>query len=94
MKGLPKLTSIDFCRWVNEILLPNSTLEPGFPRKIGLKTAHKWLHNLGFDVLTVKKQFLLMNTKCDDVFLCKMVKLGFLHFTNAPTEDAVYVSLT
>ena len=26
VKGRPNLTSIDFCRWVNETLLPNSTL--------------------------------------------------------------------
>ena len=49
-KGRPNLTSIDFCRWVNETA-PNSTLEP---RKIGLETARKWLHHLGFEVLTAK----------------------------------------
>ncbi len=44
VKGRPNLTSIDFCCWVNNSLLPNSTLEPGFPRKVCLKTARKWLH--------------------------------------------------
>ena len=44
VKGRPNLTSIDFCRWVNETLLPNSTLEPGFPLKICLETARTWLH--------------------------------------------------
>ena len=89
------MTSIDFCRWVNEALLPNSTLEPGFPRKIGLETARKWLHHLGFEVLTAKKGIFIDGHERDDVvesrklFLRKMVKLGFLHFTNAPTEDAV-----
>ena len=76
-------------------LLPNSTLEPGFPRKIGLETARKWLHHLGFEVLTAKKGIFIDGHERDDVvesrklFLRKMVKLGFLHYTNAPTEDAV-----
>ena len=61
VKGHPNMTSIDFCRWVNETLLANSTLEPGFPRKICLETACKWLHHLGFEVLTAKKEFLLMD---------------------------------
>jgi len=41
VKGKPNLTSIDFCCWINESLLPNSTIEPSFPRKICLETAHK-----------------------------------------------------
>jgi len=41
VKGRPNLTAADFCVWVNESLLPNSTLEPGFPRKICLETARK-----------------------------------------------------
>ena len=40
VKGRLNMTSIDFCRWVNETLLPNSTLEPGF------ETARTWLHRL------------------------------------------------
>ena len=121
VKGHPNLTSIDFCRWVYEILLlctldapflflfflfefcrwvnetlrPNSTLEPGFPRKTGLETARKWLHHLRFEVLTARKGIFIGGHERDDVvescklFLHKMVKLRFLHFTNAPTEDAV-----
>ena len=48
VKGRPNLTSIDFCRWVNYSLLPNSKLEPGFPRKVCLETGRKWLLKLGF----------------------------------------------
>ena len=83
---------MDFCKWVNEGLLPNSTLEPGFPRKIGLET---WLHHLGFEVLTVQKGIFVDGHEREDVvdarklFLCKMTKIGFLHFTNAPTDDAM-----
>ena len=41
VKGKPSLTADTFCWWVNEELLPNETLEPGFPRKIGVETARK-----------------------------------------------------
>ncbi len=44
-----------FSKWVNKYLLLNSTLEPGFPRSISVETARKWLHELGFEVLTAKK---------------------------------------
>ena len=94
VKGHPNLTSADFCRWVNESLLPNSTLEPGFPRKIGLETARIWLHHLGFEVLTAQKGIFIDGHEREDVvesrklFLRKMTKLGFLHFTNAPTDVA------
>ena len=30
-KGKPNLTVGSFCQWVNEDLLPNKMLEPGFP---------------------------------------------------------------
>ena len=94
VKGRPNLTSIDFCHWVNDSLLPNSTLEPGFPRKVCLETARKWLHELGFEVLTTQKGIFIDGHERSDViesrklFLRKMFKLGFLHFTNAPTDDA------
>ena len=50
VKGQAILTSGSFCSWVNEYLLPNSCLEPGFPRKISIETARQWLHHLGFEV--------------------------------------------
>ena len=46
---------------MNDSLLPNSTLESGFPRKVCLETARKWLHQLGFEVLTTQKGILLMD---------------------------------
>ena len=75
-------------------LLPNFTLEPGFPRKVSVETACTWLHHLGFEVLTPKKGIFIDGYECPDVvasretFLRKMVKIDFLHFTNAPTEEA------
>ena len=88
------MTTADFCKWVNKNLLPNCTLEPGFPRNISIETGRKWLHNLGFEVLTAKKGIFIDGHERPDVisyrteFLRKMVKIGFLHFTEAPTDDA------
>ena len=79
---------------MNVSLLPNSTLEPGFPRKVCLETARKLLYLLGFEVLTTQKGIFIDGHEHSDViesrtlFLRKMFKVGFLHFTNAPTEDA------
>ena len=36
-KGVPNMTVLSFCSWVNNKLLPNSTLEPGAPRKISVE---------------------------------------------------------
>ena len=60
VKGKANLTVADFCEWVNDQLLPNETLEPGFPRKISLETARQWMHKMGFEVLIAKKGHLLM----------------------------------
>ena len=60
MKGRPNLTACSFGEWVNEELLANETLEPGFPRKISVETARHWLHELGFEVLAAKKVDMLM----------------------------------
>ena len=57
VKRKPNMTSMEFCKWVNKILLPNSTLEPGFPPQISVETSRKWLHQMGFEVLTAKKDF-------------------------------------
>ena len=43
-KRKPNMTSVNFSRWVNDELLPNVALEPGFPRRISLATARKWFH--------------------------------------------------
>ena len=51
VKGQPNLTVGQFCQWVNDDLLPNETLEPGFPRKISIETARKWMVELGFSVV-------------------------------------------
>lgn len=49
-KGKPNLTNGKFCKWVNEVLLPNQVLDPGFPRSVSIETSRKWLHFLGFSM--------------------------------------------
>ena len=94
VKGKPNLTVGMFCQWVNEDLLPNATLEPGFPRSIALESGRKWMHKLGFEVVHAKKGTFIDGHERDDVvayrkvFLRKMVALGFLNASNAPTEEA------
>lgn len=94
VKGKPNLTIAMFCQWVNDDLLPNTTLEPGFPRKIAFETARKWMHELGFSVVAKKKGTYVDGHERDDVveyrrtFLRRMVGLGFLNQENAPTEEA------
>ena len=92
----PNLTIHQFCNWVNEDLLRNETLEPGFPRKISPETGRKWMHKLGFDVVVVckKKGTFFDGHEREDVvayrtkFLRRMVSLGFLNPDNAPTDEA------
>ena len=40
---------------MNNELLPNTVLDPGYPRRVSVETARKWLHELGFDVLQMSK---------------------------------------
>ena len=44
-----------FCSWVNEVLLVNNVLEPGYPRKVSVATALLWLLSVGFQVIKKKK---------------------------------------
>ena len=94
IKGKPNMTVTEFCKWINNDLLPNSTLEPGYPRNISLETARRWLHQLGFQFITPRKGIFVDGHERDDVveyrsiFLRRMCKIGFLHPSNAPTADS------
>ena len=94
VKGCPNLTVRKFCKLVNNDLLPNETLEPGFPRKLGVETCRKWMHELGFEVVVKKKATFVDGHERSDVveyrksFLRKMAGLGFLNPNNALTDDA------
>ena len=94
VKGRPNMTTASFCQWVNNELLPNSVLEPGFPRKISVDTARRWLHHLDFQVLDRKKSVYIDGHEREDVvayrkkFIRKMVSIGFINEDNAPTAEA------
>ena len=47
-KGAANMTAKSFCQWVNTDLLPSHTLAPQLPRSISVRTATRWLHQLGF----------------------------------------------
>ena len=94
VKGASNLTCLSFCEWVNEQLLPNEVLEPGFPQRISVETGRKWMHEMGFEVQAAKKGSYVDGHERDDVkeyrkiFFRHMVALGFLNQSNAPTEEA------
>ena len=93
-KGSANLTMHSFCEWVNEHLLSNETLKLGYPRKISVESARRWLHELGLEVLTAKKGCFVDGherqdvVECRNIFLRKMISLGFLNESNAPTKKA------
>ena len=78
VKGRPNLTAGSFCQWVNECLLTTQTLEPGYPRRISVETARKWLIELGFTVMEHKKGTYVDGHERSDVveyrkkFLCRL----------------------
>ena len=80
------MNAVSFTRWVNDHLLPNSILEPGFPRHIGVETGRKWLHELGFEGLNKKKGVYIDGHEREDVvkhrrkFLCQLVAGGKMCF--------------
>ena len=94
VKGRPNMTASSFCQWVNESLLPNEGLEPGYPRRVSVDTARKWLHELGCSVLDQKKGVYIDGHEREDVveyrkkFIRKFIALGFINKDNAPSEEA------
>ena len=79
---------------VGVTLLPNNVLDPGYPRRICLEIACKWLHELGFHVLDKKKGIYIDGHEHDDViqhrktFLRQMISSGFLLKDHAPNDEA------
>ncbi len=67
VKGRPNMTVGMFCQWVNDDLFPNETLGPGFPRKVAVETTRKWMHELGFEVVTKKKGTFVDGHEREDV---------------------------
>ena len=88
VKGRPNMTSASFCRWINDTLLPNSILEPGFPRHVGVDTARKWLYiRERVFILMVTREKTLLNIGVN-FFTSLLLASGFLTKEGAPTEEA------
>ena len=89
-KGQPAMTSARFAQWVNEVLLPNSHLNPGFPRNITPRTASNWLHALGFSPTPYRKGVYVDGHEREDVveyrklFLRKIEVLESTHLPPPP----------
>ena len=66
-KGKPNMTASSFCEYVNSTLLPGHHLPPHFPRTITLRTATRWLHHLGFRVMSHKKGVYIDGHEREDV---------------------------
>ena len=87
------MTAVSFTRCVNDHLLPNSILEPGFPKHIRVEMGQKWLHELGFEVLNKKKGVYIDGHEREDVvehrkkFLRQLVAGGFLTKDRAPNDE-------
>ncbi len=92
VKGRPNMTIAVFCEWINEDLLPNITLEPGFSCRVSVETARCWLHELGFSVMRASKGTFVDGHEREDVveysknFICLMVGLGFINNDKAVTN--------
>lgn len=90
-----ELKTATFCEWVNEDLLPNSSLEPGVSRKVSIERAWKWFHKQGFEALTPAKGMFFDGHEREDVieyrgqFLRKMIEIHveFLHLLLGSDEE-------
>ncbi len=88
------MTTSDFCKWANKTMLPTITIQPGFSRRVSVSTCRTCLLELGLEVLTPRNKVFFDGHEKEDVktqtsYLRSMVKLGFLHFTDAPTPKTV-----
>ena len=67
VKGQPNMTAQSFCDWVNSELLISSHLPPFPPREISMRTAVRWLHHLGFKLVSHKKGVYIDGHEREDV---------------------------
>ena len=67
-KGTPSMTAKQFCKWVNDHLLPDVILyHPQVPQKISIHTATRWLHQIGFQPSPTHKGVYLHGHEREDV---------------------------
>lgn len=90
------MTAARFSSWVNNDLLPNSHLPPGFPCSISPCTACKWLHDLGLNPTTYRKGVYVDGHEREDVIQCRKVylrKMEILECTHLPQPQCSDCSL-
>ena len=75
VKGRPNLTTVTFCKWVNECFLPNCTTA-------STRLVLRRLHHLSFEVLTVHKGIFIDGHERPDVIDARKV----LTFTAAHSD--------
>ena len=78
-KGEPNMTSVMFLEFVNERLLPSHHLSLNFPRSISLRTAIRWLHDLGFKPMSHKKIIYIDGHEREDVVKYRDEYLSEVH---------------
>ena len=85
------MTSLDFCKRVNKSLIPNSTLEPGYPRKVPVERHLDGFINCVLISLRTERNLRSLQDVIELTknFLRRMAINGFLHPSNATTEDSL-----
>lgn len=92
-KGSPNMTAASFCAWVNNDLLPSTTLPPNYPRLISVRTATRWLHRLSYRPTSHKKEAYVDGHERQDVvayrvkYLKELDNLRSSHLPPPPCSD-------
>ena len=92
-KGEANMTAGKFCQWVNNELLPSHVLSSNLPRTISVRTANRWLHQLGFTPQSHKKGSYVDGHEKEDVvksrgeFLKLIMDLKKSHKPPPPCSD-------
>ena len=92
-KGEANMTAERFCQWVNNDLLPSHILPSNLPRTISVRTANRWLHQLGFTPKSHKKGSYVDGHEREDVvrnreeFLKMIADLKSSHKPPPPCSD-------
>ena len=92
-KGEANMTAGKFCQWVNNELLPSHVLSSNFPRTISVRTANRWLHQLGFTPESHKKGSYVDGHEREDVvksrgeFFNLIMDLKMSHKPPPPCSD-------
>ena len=92
-KGAANMTAASFREWVNNTLLPNAAIPESLPHEISIRTATRWLHQLGFRPQSHKKGAYVDGHEREDVvksrktFLDKVNSLKVSHLPPPPCSD-------